>query len=68
MRAPVFIGDTIWVQETVAEVRPSSSKPDRGIVTFDVAIKNQRDEVCQGGQWIVMVERAQDRQAGATGA
>lgn len=57
LRAPVHIGDTIWVSETVAEVRPSASKPDRGIVTFDVAVKNQRHEVCQDGQWLVMFER-----------
>jgi acyl dehydratase len=57
LRAPIYIGDTIHVTETVAEVRPSSTKPDRGVVTFDVAIKNQRDEICQDGQWIVMFHR-----------
>ena len=49
-------GDTIHVRETIAAVR-SSSKPDRGIVTFDVEVLNQRGEVCQDGQWVVMFRR-----------
>lgn len=53
----VRIGDTIKVRQQVAEVRPSSSKPDRGVVTFDVQVINQRDEVCQEGQWLVMFRR-----------
>ena len=30
--APVFHGDTLFVESEVLEVRPSKSKPDRGIV------------------------------------
>ncbi|MGW3953583.1 MaoC/PaaZ C-terminal domain-containing protein [Streptomyces sp. NPDC004752] len=59
LKAAVRIGDTIKVHQQVAEVRPSSSKPDRGIVTFDVQVTNQNDEVCQEGQWIVMFRRKQ---------
>jgi len=54
LKAAVKIGDTIHVEQTVAAVRPSSSKPDRGVVTFDVSVLNQRNEVCQDGQWLVM--------------
>lgn len=57
LKAPVFIGDTIRVEQRVAAVRPSSSKPDRGIVTFDVQVLNQRDTVVQDGQWLVMFYR-----------
>ncbi len=57
MRAAVKIGDTIRVEETVKELRPSSSKPDRGIVTFGVEVLNQRNEVCQDGDWLVMFSR-----------
>lgn len=57
MVAPVVIGDTIHVQETVAELRPSKSKNDRGIVVFDVKVVNQRGETCQEGQWLVMFLR-----------
>lgn len=55
----VHIGDTIKVHERVAELRASSSKPDRGVVTFDVQVTNQRDEVCQEGKWVVMFRRHQ---------
>src|SRR3954451_660188 len=30
--APVFHGDTLYAQSTVLELRPSESKPDRGVV------------------------------------
>jgi acyl dehydratase len=54
LKAPVLVGDTIHVEQAVGEVRPSKSKPDRGIVTFDVRVVNQRGETCQDGQWFVM--------------
>ncbi|MBA6440762.1 MaoC/PaaZ C-terminal domain-containing protein [Streptomyces sp. GMR22] len=57
LRAAVRIGDTIKVHQQVAEARPSSSKPDRGVVTFNVQVTNQHDEVCQEGQWLVMFRR-----------
>ena len=57
LKAAVRIGDTINVHQTVATTRPTS-KGDRGIVTFDVEVLNQRDEVCQDGQWVVMFQRA----------
>lgn len=52
-RNPVFIGDTIFVKQTVASKR-TISKPGLGIVTYDVEVVNQREEVCQEGQWKVM--------------
>lgn len=57
LRLPVAIGDTISVEQCVAEVRASASKPDRGIVTFDIRVNNQRGEVCHDGQWFVMFRR-----------
>jgi acyl dehydratase len=57
LRGPVRIGDTIRAEQRVAEVRPSTSKPDRGVVTFDVVVKNQHGEVCHDGQWVVMFRR-----------
>ncbi|HET9601154.1 MAG TPA: MaoC/PaaZ C-terminal domain-containing protein [Acidimicrobiales bacterium] len=56
LKAAVRIGDTIHVHERVAAVR-TTGKPDRGIVTFDVAVVNQHGEVCQDGQWVVMFHR-----------
>jgi acyl dehydratase len=44
--APVKFGDTIHTEMTVSQTR-ASSKPGRGVVTFDVTVKNQRgDAVC----------------------
>jgi acyl dehydratase len=57
MVGPVLINDTIHVEETVTEVRPSKSKPDRGIVTFDVKVINQHGNTVQEGQWFVMFKR-----------
>jgi len=57
MRAPVFIGDTLRVREEILAMKPSSSKPDRGVVTTRVQILNQRDEVCQEGEWVVLMSR-----------
>jgi acyl dehydratase len=57
MKAPVRIGDTISVREEVIDVRQSSSKPDRGVVTTRAAILNQHGEVCQEGQWAVLLRR-----------
>ncbi len=48
MPKPVFIGDTLRGETTVAELRESKSRPQGGIVTFAHRMLNQRDEiVCQ---------------------
>jgi acyl dehydratase len=53
LKAPVKIGDTIHVYQRVDAVRPTKN-PSRGIVNFWVEVRNQRDEVCQQGEWKVM--------------
>ncbi len=52
-KAPVFFGDTILLQLTVKEVKPSS-KGGRGVVEFTSEIVNQRGEVVVDGGWTVM--------------
>lgn len=42
---PVFAGDTIRVETEVKALRPSSSRPGQGIVTFEHLGLNQRDEI-----------------------
>lgn len=42
---PVRPGDTLRARLTVAEARPSKSKPDRGTVYSFCEMVNQRDEV-----------------------
>ena len=53
--APVYAGDAIRTLSTVTDVRRSRSKPDCGVVTMDVRVVNQRDEVVQAGVDVVLV-------------
>ena len=32
---PVFAGDTVWAQSEIIESRPSASRPNAGVVTFE---------------------------------
>lgn len=48
MPKPVFIGDTLRVETTVLEKRPSKSRPSDGLVVFEHRTFNQNDElVCR---------------------
>jgi len=56
--APVFHGDTIHVDTEVLAARPSSSQPDRGIVTFEHRGYNQDDVlVCSAVRSALMHRR-----------
>lgn len=55
--APIFIGDTIFVNYSVAELRDSRSKPDQAIVTFDVEVVDQDGRVCQRGQKVELLSK-----------
>lgn len=56
MRGPIKIGDTLHVQQRVQGMR-ETKRPDRGIVSFYVALINQRGETVQDGEWKVMMHR-----------
>lgn len=48
MPKPVFVGDTLRVETTVLDKRPSKSRPNQGLVVFEHRTYNQKDElVCQ---------------------
>ena len=55
-KGPIKIGDTIKVRMKVTAKR-ETSKPDRGIVTVQRHVLNQRGEVVQEGDTELMVER-----------
>jgi len=55
-KGPIKIGDTITVRAKVIEKRETSKK-DRGIITLQRQVLNQRGEVVQDGETDVMVER-----------
>ena len=42
---PVRPGDTLRMRGEVLELRPSQSKPDRGVARFRIEVVNQKDEV-----------------------
>ena len=43
-KKPVMVGDTITGTATIAELRRSRSHPERGILTLDFDVRNQRGE------------------------
>ncbi|WP_088311242.1 MaoC family dehydratase [Novosphingobium sp. B 225] len=45
MPSPVFIGDTMRATTEVVELKPSKSRPNAGIVTFQHELINQRNQV-----------------------
>jgi len=59
--APVYAGDAVRTESTVTAVRRSRSKPDRGVVTMDVRVLNQRDEIVQEGVDVVLVGAREPR-------
>lgn len=56
-RGPLYVGDTMFVNYTIAELRNSASKPDQAIATFDVEIVNQRGETVQQGQKVLLCSK-----------
>ena len=55
-KLPLYIGDTIHVEQVVKEMR-EDSKGDRGILTFEKELINQRDEVVQTGTTTVLLAK-----------
>lgn len=55
-RAPILIGDRIHVWIAVKAMR-ETRKPDRGIVTLEMRILNQRGEVAQEGETQLLMSR-----------
>jgi len=54
---PIFIGDTVTARLRVDGKKESRSKPDRGVVTLELELRNQKGEVVQKGLNRLMVRR-----------
>ena len=54
---PIFIGDTIFVNYEIAELRESRSRPTQAIATFDVAIVDQNNRMVQRGRKALLVSK-----------
>ena len=57
--APVFHGDTLYVESEVLEVTPSRSKPDRGVVKVKTDVYNQDGTLVATFSRAVLVPRKQ---------
>jgi acyl dehydratase len=55
-KLPLYIGDTIHVEQVVKEMREDTQK-DRGILTFEKELINQREEVVQAGTTTVLLAK-----------
>ena len=55
--APVFHGDTLYCESEVLEVRPSQSKPDRGIVKVHTRVYKQDNTLVAEFKRSVLVPR-----------
>ncbi len=58
--APVYIGDTIHAYWKVTETRRSRSRPEQGIVTFEIEVRNQEGTAVQRGTDVWLVSAGSD--------
>jgi len=65
--APVFHGDTLFCESEVLEVRPSQSKPDRGIVRVHTRVYKQDGTLVAEFKRAVLVPRREAGEAKAEG-
>jgi acyl dehydratase len=61
--APLFIGDTVHVETEVVAMRPSESRPNNGILTFEHRGFNQRDVLVTTCRRNVLMLRAPPQRA-----
>ena len=54
---PIFIGDTIFVNYRIAELRDSKSRPTQAIAIFDVEVVTHDDRVVQRGRKALLVSK-----------
>ncbi len=57
---PTLPGDELRIEAEILEVRPSRSRPDRGLVRIVTETKNARDEVVQVVTATIVVPRRPD--------
>src|SRR3982751_1701997 len=54
---PIFLGDTIFVNYRIAELRDSKSKPTQAIAVFDVQVVTQDERLVQQGRKALLVSK-----------
>jgi acyl dehydratase len=63
---PIFIGDTIFVNYRIAELRDSRSRPTQAIAIFDVEVVDQTSRVVQRGRKALLVSKVPLRAVAAS--
>jgi acyl dehydratase len=66
--APIYVGDTIFVNYVLAEIRDSKSRPTQAIATFDVTLVDQDERVLQQGRKVLLVSKVPLEAVAASGA
>jgi acyl dehydratase len=66
--APIFIGDTIFVNYEICELRESKSRPTQAIATFDVSLVDQNERLLQRGRKALLVSKVPLDAVAASGA
>jgi acyl dehydratase len=64
-KKPVMVDDTISATATIAALRRSTHHPDRGIMTLDLVVKNQKGEEVMT---MTLANLVETREASVTGA
>src|SRR5215475_5030018 len=54
---PIFVGDTIFVNYRIVELRDTRSKPTQAIAVFDVEVVTQDERVVQRGRKALLVSK-----------
>jgi acyl dehydratase len=54
---PIYIGDTIFVNYVLSELRDSKSRPTQAIAVFDVSVVDQDERVVQRGKKALLVSK-----------
>ncbi|KDR32152.1 dehydratase [Caballeronia grimmiae] len=66
--SPIFVGDTIFVNYEISELRESKSRPTQAIATFDVSVVDQDDRVVQKGKKALLVSKVPLSAVAASGS
>lgn len=54
---PIFVGDTIFVNYRITELRDSKSKPTQAIAIFEVEVETQDKRIVQRGRKALLVSK-----------
>jgi acyl dehydratase len=64
--APIFVGDTIFVNYAIVELRDSKSRPTQAIATFAVELVDQDGRILQRGKKALLVSKVPLSAVGAS--